>query len=146
MGCKESRRAAEESSNGRKGEDMPLITGINIVPSEDRFRGDDWKSFLEQALKKAACSIPALQLTENQVDCFFPDDSSLGAGRRPSTAILSLTFLYKKPERTQEVLSQLAGVLASRFFEVMGNRQTIEIFIQPFDLETSLASSIDPTY
>lgn len=85
---------------------MPIVTVAGLPPNVQL----PVLFALEEAVKTAVASIPALQLVPDQVTVHFPSD--LMQVRR-TDIIVTITGLFDKPERTNEVRQQTVDAVGS---------------------------------
>ena len=103
---------------------------INVVGLSSRTQGE-LQAFCDD-LVEAAAGVEELRLDTNQVSCFFPKDwleNGLG-----DEIMITVRKLYKKPERTLDVLNKLArvlGLVAKKYFP----KALVECEVKPVDLE-----------
>jgi hypothetical protein len=105
---------------------MPLVTAFNL-------RREDPLSEIEEAVRHAMISVPALAINEYEVDLVpvcEPD------GSRASVARINVD-LWARPARTKDALQDLAARVARAFQSVVGQERKVKVVIRPYDVEKS---------
>ena len=107
-----------------RGGAMPLVTAFNL-------RREDPLSEIEEALRHALISAPALEINEYEVDLvpvYEPD------GFRATVARINVD-LWELPTRTKDALQDLATRVARAFQSVVGEERKVKVVIRPYDVE-----------
>jgi hypothetical protein len=105
---------------------MPRVTAFNL-------RKDDPLSEIEEAVRQALTSIPALAIDDHEVDLVpvcEPD------GFRASVARIDVD-LWEEPARTKDALQDLATRVARAFQSVVGQERKVKVVIRPYDVGRS---------
>ena len=105
---------------------MPLVTAFNL-------RREDRLSEIEEALRHAMASIPALEINDHEVDLVpicEPD------GFRATVTRIDVD-LWERPARTKDALQDLAERVARAFQSVVGQERKVKVVIRPYDVEKS---------
>jgi hypothetical protein len=105
---------------------MPLVTAFNL-------RREDPLSEIEEAVRHAMTSIPALEIHDHEVDLVpicEPD-----AFRTIVTRIN--VDLWERRARTKDALQYLAAEVARAFQSVVGQERKVKVVIRPYDVEKS---------
>ncbi len=112
---------------------MPILT-VQGIPANI---GIEELKKLWSALRSVVASIPELKLTSEQVTVFFPPDLlQEGLGEE---IIITVTGLFLRPERTEEIRNILAkkiALIAKLYFP----DAMIECLIIPFDPSQGFAT------
>jgi phenylpyruvate tautomerase PptA (4-oxalocrotonate tautomerase family) len=105
---------------------MPLVTAFNL-------RREDRLSEIEEAVRHALLSMPALEINDDEVDLVpvFKPDGFHGTVTRINVD------LWERSERTKEALQELAARVANAFQTVAGKDRRVKVVIRPYDLEMS---------
>lgn len=105
---------------------MPLVTAFNL-------RKDDRLSAIEEALRRALTSMPALEIKDDEVDLVpvFKPDGFHGTVTRINVD------LWERRARTKEALQELAARVARAFQDVAGSDRKVKVVIRPYDLDRS---------
>jgi len=105
---------------------MPLVTAFNL-------RRGDPLSEIEEAMRHAMSSIPALEISDDEVDLvpvYEPDDFR--------TIVTRIDVdLWEHPARTKDALQDLASRVARAFHSVVGQERKVKVVIRPYDVEKS---------
>ena len=107
-----------------RGGAMPLVTAFNL-------RREDPLSEIEEAVRHALISAPALEINEYEVDLvpvYEPD------GFRATVARINVD-LWELPTRTKDALQDLATRVARAFQSVVGEERKVKVVIRPYDVE-----------
>jgi hypothetical protein len=105
---------------------MPLVTAFNL-------RREDPLSEIEEAVRRALISVPALEIHEYEVDVVpicEPD------GFRANVARINVD-LWERRTRTKDALQDLAERVAKAFQSVVGQDRKVKVVIRPYDVEKS---------
>lgn len=105
---------------------MPRVTALNL-------RREDPLPEIEDAVRGAMTSIPALEIDGSEVDLVpicEPD------GFRASVARIDVD-LWERPTRTPDDLQALAVAVAEAFRSVVGEERKVKVVIRPYDVEES---------
>ena len=105
---------------------MPLVTAFNL-------RREDPLSEIEDAVRHAMTSIPALEIHHHEVDLvpiFEPD------GFRTVVTRINVD-LWERRARTKDALQDLAASVARAFQSVVGEERKVKVVIKPYDIEQS---------
>lgn len=105
---------------------MPLVTAFNLR------RGDPLPA-IEEAVRHALTSIPALEINDHEVDLvpvFEPD------GFQALDVRINVD-LWEAPARTKEALQDLATRVATAFQSVVGRDRKVKVVIRPYDVGKS---------
>lgn len=105
---------------------MPRVTAFNL-------RKEDPLSEIEEAVRHAMTSMPALEINDYEVDLVpvcEPD------GFRATVARIDVD-LWERPLRTKDALQDLAARVASAFQSVVGRDRKVKVVIRPYDVEKS---------
>ena len=105
---------------------MPLVTAINL-------RKEDPPGAIEEAVRRAMTSIPALEVNDHEVDVVpihAPD------GFHPIVARIDVD-LWEHPARTKDALQDLATNVAGAFRSVVGQDRKVKVVIKPYDVGRS---------
>jgi hypothetical protein len=105
---------------------MPLVTAFNL-------RREDPLSEIEEALRHAMTSIPALEVNDYEVDLvpiYEPD------GFRANIARINVD-LWERRARTKDALQDLAANVARAFQSVVRQERKVKVVIRPYDVEKS---------
>lgn len=105
---------------------MPLVTAFNL-------RKEDRLSEIEEAVRHALASMPALEINDYEVDLvpvLKPDGF-------PGTVTRINVDLWERSTRTKEGLQELAARVARGFQAVAGTDRKVKVVIRPYDLEKS---------
>jgi hypothetical protein len=105
---------------------MPPITVFNLS-------GDDPLAEIEEALRAAIRSLPALEIDDEEVD-FVP--VTVPDGFR-STVVRIFMDPWEGPARTKDALQDLATRMAEAFQSVVGSDRNVKVVIRPYDVEKS---------
>jgi hypothetical protein len=105
---------------------MPPITIFNL-------RRQDPLPAIEEALRDAIKTVPALEIHDDEVDFIpvrAPDDFRAAAARIYMDP-------WEGPARTKDGLQHLATRMAMAFQSVVGQDRKVKVVIRPYDLEKS---------
>ena len=105
---------------------MPLVKVLNL-------RGEDPLAAIEEAVRGAMTSLPALEIRGDEVDVVpmrAPDDDLATVARID-------VDLWEGPARTKAGLQELAANVARAFQSVVGQDRKVKVVIQPYDIGTS---------
>jgi hypothetical protein len=105
---------------------MPLVTAFNL-------RREDPLSEIEEAVRHAMTSIPALEIHDDEVDLVpicEPD------GFRTIVTRINVD-LWERRARTKNALQDLAASVAGAFQSVVGQERKVKVVIRPYDVEKS---------
>ena len=105
---------------------MPLVTAFNL-------RREDPLSEIEEAVRHAITSIPALEIHDHEVDLvpiWEPD------GFRTIVTRINVD-LWERRSRTKDALQDLAARVAEAFQSVVGGERKVKVVIRPYDVEKS---------
>jgi ribosome-binding factor A len=105
---------------------MPPVTVFNL-------RGEDPLSEIEEALRDAIKSMPALEIRDDEVD-FVP---VLAPDGFPATVTRIYVDPWEGPARTKDALQDLAARMAMAFRSVVGRDRRVKVVIRPYDVEKS---------
>jgi phenylpyruvate tautomerase PptA (4-oxalocrotonate tautomerase family) len=105
---------------------MPLVTAFNL-------RREDPLSEIEEAVRHAMTSIPALEIHDHEVDLvpIFEAD-----GFRTIVTRINVD-LWEHRARTKDALQDLAARVARAFQSVVGAERKVKVVIRPYDIEQS---------
>ena len=105
---------------------MPPVTVFNL-------RREDPLSVIEEALRDAIKSVPALEIHDDEVD-FVP----VWAPEGFSPAVTRI-FMdpWEGPARTKDALQDLATKMAVAFQAAVGRDRKVKVVIRPYDVEKS---------
>jgi phenylpyruvate tautomerase PptA (4-oxalocrotonate tautomerase family) len=105
---------------------MPLVTAFNL-------RREDRLSEIEEAVRHALVSMPALEINDDEIDLVpvFKPDGFHGTVTRINVD------LWERRERTKEALQELAARVANAFQTVAGKDRRVKVVIRPYALEMS---------
>jgi hypothetical protein len=105
---------------------MPPVTVFNL-------RREDPLSEIEEALRHALVSIPALEINDYEID-FVPIQEPDGF----RTVVTRIHVdLWERHARTKDGLQDLAGRVARAFHSVVGQDRKVKVVIRPYDVEKS---------
>jgi hypothetical protein len=105
---------------------MPLVTAFNL-------RREDPLSEIEEAVRHAMTTIPALEIHDHEVDLVpvcEPD------GFRTIVTRINVD-LWERSPRTKDALQDLAAEVARAFQSVVGQERKVKVVIRPYDVEKS---------
>ena len=105
---------------------MPLVTAFNL-------RKEDRLSEIEEAVRNALVSMPALEIHDDAVDfvpIFEPDGF-------PGTVTRINVDLWERSARGKDALQELAATVARAFQSVAGNNRRVKVVIRPYAIEKS---------
>jgi phenylpyruvate tautomerase PptA (4-oxalocrotonate tautomerase family) len=105
---------------------MPLVTAFNL-------RREDPLSEIEEAVRQAMISIPALEINDYEVDVVpicEPD------GFRAIVTRINVD-LWERRARTKDALQDLAARVARAFQSVVGQERKVKVVVRPYDVEKS---------
>jgi len=105
---------------------MPLVKVLNL-------RSKDPIAAIEEAVRGAMTSLPALKIRGDEVDVVAmraPDDDLATVARID-------VDLWEGPARTKDGLQELATNVARAFQSVVGQDRKVKVVIQPYDIGTS---------
>jgi phenylpyruvate tautomerase PptA (4-oxalocrotonate tautomerase family) len=105
---------------------MPLVTAFNL-------RREDPLSEIEEAVRHALTSMPALEINDHEVDLVpicEPD------GFRATVTRVNVD-LWERRARTKDALQDLAARVARAFQSVVGQERKVKVVIRPYDVEKS---------
>jgi hypothetical protein len=105
---------------------MPRVTAFNL-------RRGDPLSEIEEAVRHALASQPALEINDYEVDLvpvYEPDDF------RTTVARIDVD-LWEHPARTKDALQDLAARVARAFQSVVGQERKVKVVIRPYDVKKS---------
>lgn len=105
---------------------MPLVTVFNV-------RRDDPLSEIEEAVRRAMISMPALEIHEDEVDV-VPVHEPDGSGGIVTRINVDL---WEGRSRTKDALQELATRVAVAFQSVVGPDRKVKVVIRPYDVEQS---------
>lgn len=105
---------------------MPLVTAFNL-------RREDPLSKIEEAVRHAMTSIPALEIDDREVN-FVPICKP--DGFHAVVARLNVD-LWEQRARTKDSLQGLAVGVARAFQSVVGQDRRVKVVIRPYDVEKS---------
>jgi hypothetical protein len=105
---------------------MPLVTASNL-------RRDDPLSEIEEAVRRALTSIPALEIDGREVD-FVPLCEP--DGFHAVVARLNVD-LWERSTRPKDALQDLAAGVARAFQSVVGQERKVKVVIRPYPVEKS---------
>jgi ribosome-binding factor A len=105
---------------------MPPVTIFNL-------RMEDPLSEIEEALRTAIKSMPALEIRDDEVD-FVPVCAPEGFS--PTVARIYVDP-WEGPARTKDALQDLATKMATAFRSVVGRDRRVKVVIRPYDVEKS---------
>jgi hypothetical protein len=114
---------------------MPIIIVQGFTTSTKSYDLKD----LYEAIIKEVCSIPELELKENQVSCKFPTELTFNGWSKE--IFIFVEALFEKPERTETVRKLLASKLVRCVRKHFPNVGLIECFVKPFDPKSGFASN-----
>lgn len=105
---------------------MPQVTAFNL-------RKADPLPQIEEAVRHALTSMPALQVNDHEIDLVpvLAPDSFDGMTTRINID------LWEREERTKEALQELAGRVAEAFQAVTGASRRVKVVIRPYDVGRS---------
>lgn len=105
---------------------MPPVTVFNL-------RRDDPLSEIEDAVRHALISVPALEINDYEID-FVPIHEPDGF----RTVVTRINVdLWERRARTKDALQDLAARVASAFQSVVGLDRKVKVVIRPYDVEKS---------
>jgi hypothetical protein len=105
---------------------MPRVTAFNL-------RKEDPLPQVEEAIRHALTSMPALEINDHEVDLvpvLEPD------GFRAAVARIDVD-LWEHPERTKDALQELATRVAHPFRSVTDENRSVKVVIRPYDVGKS---------
>jgi len=105
---------------------MPLVKAFNL-------RKEDPLSEIEEAVRHAMGSVPALGIKEHEVDLvpiYEPD------GFRATVTRIDVD-VWERPVLTKDALQDLAARVAKAFQSVVGQERKVKVVIRPYDVEKS---------
>lgn len=105
---------------------MPRVTAFNL-------RREDPLSEIEEAVRHALTSVPALEVHDHEVDLvpvYEPDDFR-------TTVTRIDVDLWEHPARTNDALQDLATRVAKAFQSVVGAERKAKVVIRPYDVAKS---------
>jgi hypothetical protein len=105
---------------------MPLVTAFNL-------RREDPLSEIEEAVRHAMISMPALEINDYEVDVVpicEPD------GFHAIVTRINVD-LWERRARTKDALQDLAARVARAFQSVVGQERKVKVVIRPYDVEKS---------
>jgi hypothetical protein len=105
---------------------MPPVTVFNL-------REEDPLSEIEEAVRDAIKSMPALEIHDDEVD-FVPICAP--DGFRATVARINMDP-WEGPARTKDALQDLAARMAMAFQSVVGQDRRVKVVIRPYDVEKS---------
>ena len=105
---------------------MPLVTAFNV-------RRDDPLPEIEEAVRRAMISMPALEIHEDEVDV-VPVHEPDGFGGVVTRINVDL---WEGRSRTKDALQELAARVARAFRSVVGEDRKVKVVIRPYDVEKS---------
>jgi hypothetical protein len=105
---------------------MPPVTVFNL-------RREDPLSEIEEALRHALLSMPALEINDHEID-FVPVQEP--EGFRAVVTRINVD-LWERPTRTKDALQDLATRVARAFQSVVGQERRVKVVIRPYDVEES---------
>jgi hypothetical protein len=105
---------------------MPPITVFNL-------RREDPLPGIEDALRDAIKSVPALEIHDDEVD-FVPVHEPEGFR---ATVVRINMDPWVGPTRTKDALQDLATRMALAFQSVVGQDRRVKVVIRPYDVKTS---------
>jgi len=110
---------------------MPIIIKVYILPQIGKMK----LILLHDLIVDAVVSVLELDLRKDQdpITVIFPNDAL--PHRRKKEAIIEVTGLFIKPDRTPEVCQKLATKLGHAVMEKVSAEYKVECFIHPFDPE-----------
>ena len=105
---------------------MPRVTAFNL-------RREDPLPEIEEAVRDALTSMPALEIHDYEVD-LVPVYEPGGF----HTAVTRIDVdLWEHPARTKDALQELAARVARAFQSVVGQERKVKVVIRPYDVEKS---------
>jgi phenylpyruvate tautomerase PptA (4-oxalocrotonate tautomerase family) len=105
---------------------MPLVTALNL-------RKDDPLPEIEEAVRRAMTSIPALEIDELEVDLAPVREPD---GYRANVVRINVD-LWEGRARTKQALQDLAENVAEAFRSVVGRDRRVKVVIRPYDVGKS---------
>jgi hypothetical protein len=105
---------------------MPLVTAFNL-------RREDPLAEIEQAVRHAMASIPALGINDYEVELVPVHEPD---GFRAATARINVD-VWERPVLTKDALQDLAARVARAFQAVVGQDRKVKVVIRPYDVEKS---------
>ena len=105
---------------------MPLVTAFNL-------RREDPLSEVEEAVRHALASNPALEINDYEVDVVPIYEAD---GFRAEVTRMNID-LWERPARTKDALQDLATRVARAFQSVVGQERKVKVVIRPYDVEKS---------
>ena len=105
---------------------MPLVTAFNL-------RREDPLSEIEEAVRHAMTSIPALEINDYEVDLVPICEAD---GFRAIVTRINVD-LWERHARTKDALQDLAARVARAFQSVVGQERKVKVVIRPYDVEKS---------
>lgn len=105
---------------------MPRVTAFNL-------RKEDPLSAIEEAVRHALTSMPALEINDHEVDLVAVREPD---GYRATVARIDVD-LWERPARTKEALQDLAESVAQAFLSVVGRERKVKVVIRPYDVDKS---------
>lgn len=105
---------------------MPLVTAFNL-------RREDPLAEIEEAVRHAMTSVPALQIDDHEVDLVPIHEPD---GFRAIDTRINVD-LWEGPARTKDALQDLAARVAMAFQSVVGQERKVKVVIRPYDVEKS---------
>jgi hypothetical protein len=105
---------------------MPLVTAFNL-------RKEDRLSEIEEAVRNALTSMPALEIHDDAVD-FVPIFEADGF---PGTVTRINVEFWERSTRGKDDLQELAARVARAFQAVAGNNRRVKVVIKPYAIEKS---------
>ena len=114
---------------------MPHFLIFNLVKID---REDKNITKIEESIVTAVTNIKELNLTKDDISFSFLEDSSVTSENIPIIIIAEL--LFKKPERTSEVIQRMASAIGQGFQATISQWRTLplpklEVAVKKFDPE-----------
>jgi len=105
---------------------MPLVTAFNL-------RREDPLPEIEEAVRHAMASVPALGINDHEVD-FVPIYEPDGF---PATVARINVDVWERRVLTKDALQDLAARVARAFQSVVGEERKVKVVIRPYDVQKS---------
>jgi hypothetical protein len=105
---------------------MPPVKAFNL-------RRGDPLSEIEEAVRRALTSMPAVEIEEGEIDfvpVHEPEDF------RAAVTRIDID-LWERETLTKDVLQELATRIAQAFRSVVGQNRKVKVVIRPYDVGTS---------
>jgi len=111
---------------------MPVVTihGFQYFGPFQKGKKDQRRALADfiKAIAQQVASIKELGITENEVTVIIADSIN-----EVPDVICFIDGLFEKPERTGEVLEQLASAVGSYMYGYFLHRKLVEVFVRSFN-------------